>query len=109
MATKTAGPCVETTVRCIEAGERCAVECGTSGNAEREKCAALAHDCAGIASLSLTLMSRGSRYADAICAVHAQACEACAEMCAKFPQYACCVECMNACRACAKQCRARNA
>lgn len=103
MATKTLGPCGDTTIRCIEACERCAAECATAGNAEREKCAALARDCADIASLSLSLMSRGSLYADAICAVHAQACEACAQMCAKFTD-PCCVECMNACQACAKEC-----
>jgi len=105
MATKAVVPCVDTTVRCIEACERCAAECGTSGDREREKCAVQARDCADIASLSLTLMSRQSRYADAICAAHAQACVACAEMCAKF-KHACCVECMNACRACAKECGA---
>jgi hypothetical protein len=105
MATKVFAPCVNTTVRCIEACERCAAECGTSGNAEREKCAAVARDCADIASLSLNLMSRGSRYADAICAAHAEACKACAEICAKFP-HACCLECMNACVACARECGA---
>lgn len=104
MTPRTAEPCLDTTVRCIESCERCAAECGTSGDAEREKCAALARDCADIASLSLTLMSRGSRYADAICAVHADACEACAEMCGEF-SHDCCVECMKACEACAKECR----
>lgn len=106
MDAKTAEPCLNTTARCIEACERCAVECGTSGNPEREKCATVARDCADIASLSLALMSRGSRYADAICEIHAQVCEACAEMCATFPDDACCAECLKACRACAVECRA---
>jgi hypothetical protein len=65
----------------------------------------LARDCADIASLSLALMSRGSRFADAICAVHADACEACAAMCETF-DHDCCRECAAACRACAKECRA---
>ena len=98
--------CVDTTVRCIEACERCAVECGTAGDPKQEQCAALARDCADIASLSLALMSRGSRYFADICAVHAKACEACADMCAGFPAVACCVECLKACRACASECRA---
>lgn len=48
MLTRTAGPCLDTTVQCIEACEACARECGTSGDAERETCAALARDCADI-------------------------------------------------------------
>jgi hypothetical protein len=98
--------CQETTVRCIEACERCAVECGTSGDPAREKCALLARDCADIASLSLTLMARGSQFAADVCALHAKACEACAALCATFPQHACCRECADACRACAKECLA---
>jgi hypothetical protein len=106
MATKAADMCLDTTVRCIEACERCAVECGTSGDVAREKCALLARDCADIASLSLAMMSRGSQYYDEICEVHAKACDACVEMCARFPQHRCCVECLEACRACAETCRA---
>ena len=98
-------PCVDTTVKCLEACERCAVECGTSGDWKREKCAALARDCADLAALSLALMSRESRYADDVCAVHAKACDACAELCAMFPEHVCCIECMKACRACAAECR----
>lgn len=105
MSTKTAEPCLTTTVECIEACEACARECGTSGDPEREKCAVLARDCADIASLSLALMARGSQYADAICRVHADACDACAAMCAKFQEHACCVDCLKACRACAAECR----
>ena len=99
-------PCVDTTVRCLEACERCAAECGLSGDREREKCAALARDCADIASLSLALMARGSAYADMLCGVHALACEACAEQCAKFPDCECCRNCVEACRACAVECKA---
>lgn len=103
MISKTFEPCVATTIRCIEACESCVAECGTSGDAQREKCAAVARDCASIASLSLTLMSRGSDYADAICSAHALACRACAAICAKF-SHQCCIECMNACLACANEC-----
>jgi hypothetical protein len=107
MATRIVEPCLNTTVECIEACERCAAECGTSGNSERERCGIVARDCADISSLSLALMSRGSRFADAICAVHAMACDACAEMCAKFPEHDCCVACLKACEACAVECRTR--
>ena len=103
MVGKIAEPCVKTTIRCIEACELCSAECGTSGDPGREKCAAVARDCAAIGSLSLSLMSRGSRYAEAICQAHGEACKACAEICAKF-SHACCVECKDACIACAKEC-----
>lgn len=108
MAGNIAEPCVKTTVRCIEKCEACSAECGTSGDADREKCAALARDCAAIGSLSLSLMSRGSRYAELICAAHAEACEACAQCCAKF-QHNCCIDCWGACAACAKECCAYHA
>jgi hypothetical protein len=107
MAVTAVQPCLATTVKCLEACEACFVECGTSGDREREKCAALARDCADLAALSLALMSRGSAYADDLCALHARACQACADTCAKFPEHACCVECMAACRACAAECRIR--
>jgi hypothetical protein len=98
-------PCLDTTVKCIEACERCAVECGMSGDRNREKCAAIARDCADIAALSLAFMARGSRYADDLCALHAKACEACADICETMLENPCCVECMTACRACAAECR----
>ena len=106
MVTSVVEGCIGTTVRCIEACEKCAAECGTSGDKAREACAVVAHDCADIGSLSLALMSRGSKYVKDICAVHAKVCDACAEMCAKFPTCACCKACMEACRACAVECRA---
>ncbi len=106
MAVNVVAGCTDTTVRCIEACEKCATECGTSVNKDRELCALLARDCADIGSLSLALMSRGSRYVKEICAVHAKACDACAEMCARFPTCSCCKACMDACRACAVECRA---
>jgi hypothetical protein len=79
--------------------------CGTSGNAERERCAVLARDCAEVGRLVETLMLRGSTFAAGACALHAETCDAFADYCAKWPEEACCKEAMTAARACAVACR----
>ena len=98
--------CLHTTPKCIAAAERCAAMCGTSGNAERERCAVLARDCADVGRLVEALMLRGSRYASDACALHAVTCDAFADYCAKWPNESCCKEAMTAARACAVACRA---
>jgi len=101
--------CLNTTPKCIAAAERCAASCGTSGDKEREKCAALARDCADAGRLVEMLMLRGSRFAPEACALHGLTCDALADQCAKWPNDACCKEAMNAARACAIACRACSA
>lgn len=98
--------CSETTSDCIAAAERCAVACGTSGDAERERCALFARDCADVGRLVEALMLRRSPYASNACLLHATACDDFADCCAKWPNKACCREAMNAARACAAACRA---
>jgi len=98
--------CLHTTSTCIAATERCAAECGTSGNTTRERCALLARDCADVGRLVETLMLRQSPYADGACLLHARTCDAFADYCAKCPNEACCKEAMAAARACAAACRA---
>jgi hypothetical protein len=98
--------CLETTPKCIAAAERCAATCGTSGDAERERCAVLARDCADVGRLVETLMLRRSSYAPDACALHAVTCDAFADYCAKWPNETCCREAMIAARACAVTCRA---
>jgi len=98
--------CVKTTVRCIAAAEKCAALCGTSGDAERERCAVLARDCADAGRLVEAFMLRGSDFAADACALHAATCEAFADYCAKWPADGCCREAMQAARACAVACRA---
>ena len=97
--------CLETTLKCIAAAERCAVICGTSGDTERERCAVLARDCADIGRLVESLMQRASPYAPDACAVHAVSCDAFADYCARWPNESCCQEAMIAARACAIACR----
>ena len=63
--------CLDTTAKCIAAAERCAAICGTSGDAERERCAVLGRDCADVGRLVETLMLRRSPYAPDACTLHA--------------------------------------
>jgi hypothetical protein len=97
--------CLETTAKCIAAAERCAMICGTSGDAERERCAVLGRDCADVGRLVEMLMLRDSPYGPDACALHAVTCDAFADYCAKWPNEACCQEAMTAARACAVTCR----
>jgi hypothetical protein len=97
--------CIDTTTRCIAAAERCVAMCGTSGDAERERCAALGRDCADVGRLVEALMLRQSPYAADACGLHAVTCDAFADYCAKWPNESCCKEAMNAARACARACR----
>ena len=98
--------CLEQTAECIAAAERCTVMCGTSGDAERARCAALAHDCADVGRLVETLMLRHSPYAAFACLLHATTCDDFADYCARWPNEACCRDGMYAARACAAACRA---
>ena len=97
--------CLFTTPKCIAGAERCAAVCGTSGDADRERCAVLARDCADVGRLVEALMLRGSPYVREACALHAVTCDALAGHCAKWPNESCCKEAMEAARACADACR----
>ena len=97
--------CIDTTTTCIAAAERCVAECGTSGDANRERCAVLGRDCADIGRLVEGLMLRNSVYVAEACELYAASCDAFADYCARMPEHACCNEAMEAARACAKACR----
>jgi len=98
--------CLEATSDCTAAAERCAVACATSGDAERERCALFARDCADVGRLVEALILRRSPYAENACLLHATACEDFARYCAKWPDEACCRDAMLAARTCAAACRA---
>ena len=98
--------CLETTSDCAAAAERCAAACGTSGDAERERCALCARDCADVGRLVEALMLRRSPYAEAACLLQATACDDFADCCVLWPDEACCRDAMHAARACAAACRA---
>jgi hypothetical protein len=105
MASASFEKCLKTTAACIVACERCATECSAAGDRAREKCAAIARDCADICRLAEALMVRGSAFAGLACALCEKSCNACAAECAKFPKDACCKACLEACRACAVECK----
>ena len=69
------------------------------------KCIALDIDCAQLCALASALMARDSTCAKALCAVCADACQACGEECGKHHHMAHCQACAEACRACAAACR----
>jgi hypothetical protein len=98
--------CLNTTRKCISAAEQCASVCRTSGDAERERCATLARDCADIGRLVEVFMLRASPFAPQACGLHAVTCDALAEYAAKWPGESCCREALAAARACAVACRA---
>ena len=68
------------------------------------ECIRLDLDCAAICRLAASYMSRDSGYAERLCALCADICDACAAECARHPQ-AHCQACAQACRRCAGECR----
>lgn len=97
---------------CIEACHACAVACNHCASSclqEQDvtpmaRCIALDLDCAEICTLAASLMSRGSDQSQAVCALCADACQACADECRKHPMDHC-RQCAEACTRCADECR----
>ena len=61
-------------------------------------------DCARIATVTSTLLERGSKYAYPLCEVCAQACTELAKACDKHPKIDAFTRCAEACRKCAEEC-----
>jgi len=97
---------------CIDACYACATECGhcaASCLQEQDvksmaRCIQLDMDCAHICSLAASYMARGSEFAQALCRLCAEVCQACAEECGKH-QMDHCQRCAQACSKCAEECR----
>jgi hypothetical protein len=88
---------------CIQACQACNYRC-CEGSTQMGECGRLCVDCAAICELTLTLLSRGSRWSARIAELCAEACDSCAAECSKFDdEY--CQQCARSCRACAEQCR----
>ena len=98
---------------CVDACNQCAVtchHCATACLQEQDvkmlaRCIALDLDCAAICELAAGAMARGSEQVQAICALCADICEACADECARHTTMQHCVACADACRRCADECR----
>lgn len=97
---------------CIDACEKCAVECEHCATAclqepdvsARSHCIQLLRDCADICVVATQWMARGSSYANKLCGLCADLCDACGAECAKFKDQHC-QSCANECRRCAEECR----
>ena len=97
--------CVEACQKCTAECEHCATACLQEPDVSaRTRCVQLLRDCADICVLSVQWMARGSSYANKICGLCADTCEACATECARFKDEHC-QRCAEACRRCAAECR----
>ncbi|MFN3159193.1 MAG: four-helix bundle copper-binding protein [Rubinisphaera brasiliensis] len=97
--------CIEACVECAQECERCADACLSESNvAKMADCIKTDRDCAAICWTAASLMSRGSQFADSVCKLCAEICDACADECEKH-EHDHCQKCAQACRNCADQCR----
>lgn len=68
------------------------------------RCIRLDLDCAQICRLAAAYMARDSEFAQAVCRLCAEICQACGDECAKHSMDHC-QRCAQACHECAKECR----
>ena len=69
------------------------------------RCIQLDRDCADICRLAMAFMARDSEFAQRVCAMCADICQACGDECAKHSHMEHCVRCATACHRCAEECR----
>ena len=67
---------IEACLACMVECEKCATDCLTMEG--HEECVKLCRDCADICALCASLCARGSKFADAVCALCVKCCEECA-------------------------------
>ena len=68
------------------------------------RCIQLDIECAALCQAAAQIMSLNGNSAAELCGICADACQACAEECAKH-DHDHCRECARACRTCAEECR----
>ena len=97
--------CIEACVRCAQECEHCADAClGEDDVAAMAECIRLDRDCAEICWFAAAFMSRGSSFAQDICRLCAEICDACGAQCRKHePEH--CQRCADACESCSEECR----
>jgi hypothetical protein len=104
MALLNNGSCLEACIRCAQACENCADRCLSEPHVgHMVECIRLDRDCAEICWLAAGFMSRHSHFANDLCRVCAEICEACAAECKKHETDHC-QRCAEACRTCAEEC-----
>lgn len=88
--------CIETSLACMAACERCVTYCMASGN---KGCISLCRDCADICALCARFEARGSLYAKELHEIAAKICKACSVECEKHASHNdSCKECAEACK-----------
>src|SRR5207248_2223137 len=98
---------------CIDACYECATECKHCENTCLDEkdvkklvhCIKLNSDCATMCVLSAKMMAGGSEFANRLCILCAEVCDACADECEKHAHMDHCRNCAKVCRSCAKKCR----
>jgi len=97
--------CIQACTTCAQECHHCADAClGEAGVTPLAECIRLDRDCAALCWLAAAFLSRGSRFADELCRLCADACDACSQECEKH-EHQHCKRCAEACRACSEQCR----
>src|SRR3546814_7834325 len=96
--------CIDACYACATECDHCAASClGEQDVKSMARCIKLDMDCAQICRLAASYMARGSEFAQALCRLCAEVCEACAAECAKHEMDHC-QRCAQACRQCAEEC-----
>lgn len=97
--------CIDACNACAIACDHCAASCLQEENVQMmAKCIKLDMDCAQICRLAASYMARDSEFAQAICKLCAEVCDACARECANHEAEHC-QACARACWRCAQECR----
>lgn len=97
--------CIDACHECAQECEHCADACLREPNvADMANCIRLDHDCSLACTMAIMFMSRGSQFAEEICRVCADVCDACAAECEKH-EHDHCQRCAQACHRCAEECR----
>jgi len=100
---------VQVLIACARECRLCAQACQDEEEAAPlDACIRLSQDCADICALGADLLRRHSLFRPHLQDLCAEACEACAEECARHPALEECRECEQACRHCAEACRNRS-
>lgn len=106
MATDTSQACIDACNTCADACDRCATACLQEHDiAMMARCIRLDMDCTAICRLAAGWIARGSDFAQPLCRLCAQVCQACADECGRHT-HGHCQRCAEACRACAAACQA---
>lgn len=97
--------CIQACLDCMQECEHCATACLSESDPKMMvRCIQLDRTCAEICALAAKEMSRGSEFAERVCRLCAEVCEACGNECRQH-DVAHCQTCAEACARCAEACR----